>query len=59
MKNEQMRQNNQWGQAGTSPLHVSGRDHVMGRSQFIDDIPKPGNLLYVKVMVSRLQTDGL
>ncbi|NNJ31696.1 xanthine dehydrogenase molybdopterin binding subunit [Lacrimispora defluvii] len=52
MRNEQMRQNDQWGQAGTSPLHVSGRDHVMGRSQFIDDIPKPGNLLYVKVMVS-------
>ena len=44
MKNEQMKQNSQWGQAGTSPLHVSGRDHVMGRSQFIDDIPKPGNL---------------
>ena len=24
----------------------------MGRSQFIDDIPKPNNLLYVKVFVS-------
>lgn len=52
MKNEQIKQNIQWGQAGTSPLHVNGRDHVMGRSQFIDDIPKPGNLLYVTVMVS-------
>ena len=52
MKNEQMEQNIQWGQAGTSPLHVSGRDHVMGRSQFIDDIPKPGNVLFIKVLVS-------
>lgn len=36
----------------TSPLHISGYDHVTGRSQFIDDIPKPRNLLYVKVLPS-------
>lgn len=41
-----------WGQAGTSPLHLSGRDHVTGRSRFVDDIPKPGNILYVKVLAS-------
>ena len=34
MKSEQKMQSTQWGQAGTSPLHVNGRDHVMGRSQF-------------------------
>jgi xanthine dehydrogenase large subunit len=42
----------QYGQVGTSPLHISGRDHVTGRSQFIDDIPKPRNLLYVKFLPS-------
>lgn len=41
-----------FGQVGTSPIHVSGKDHVTGRSQFIDDIPKPRNILYVKVLVS-------
>ncbi|BCJ93841.1 hypothetical protein acsn021_14100 [Anaerocolumna cellulosilytica] len=44
----------QWGQVGTSPLHISGRSHVMGRSEFIDDIPKPRNLLYVKILTSPL-----
>lgn len=43
---------NEWGKAGTSPLHISGRDHVTGRSQFIDDIPKPRNLLFVKILPS-------
>lgn len=43
-----------WGQVGTSPLHISGPDHVTGRSQFIDDIPKPRNLLYVKILPSPL-----
>ena len=42
----------QYGQVGTSPLHISGHDHVRGRSQFIDDIPKPRNLLYVKFLPS-------
>lgn len=41
-----------WGQVGTSPLHISGREHVTGRSWFIDDIPKPRNTLYVKILVS-------
>jgi xanthine dehydrogenase large subunit len=43
-----------WGQVGTSPLHISGYDHVTGRSQFIDDIPKPRNLLYAKILPSPL-----
>lgn len=43
-----------WGQVGTSPWHLSGRDHVTGRSQFIDDLPKPRNLLYVKILPSPL-----
>lgn len=43
---------NNTGRCGTSPLHISGRDHVTGRSQFIDDIPKPRNLLYVKFLPS-------
>lgn len=48
LKQEQV----EWGQVGTSPIHISGKDHVTGRSQFIDDIPKPRNILYVKVLVS-------
>lgn len=43
-----------WGQVGTSPLHINGYEHVTGRSHFIDDIPKPTNLLYVKVLPSPL-----
>lgn len=43
-----------WGQVGSSPLHISGYDHVTGRTQFIDDLPKPRNLLYVKVLPSPL-----
>lgn len=53
MKNERTQnKDTQWGQAGTSPFHISGREHVTGRSQFVDDIPKPRNLLYVKVLKS-------
>lgn len=48
----QSKKQEEWGQVGTSPVHISGRDHVTGRSQFIDDIPKPRNVLYVKVLVS-------
>ncbi len=44
----------QWGQVGTSPWHLSGRGHVTGRSQFIDDLPKPRHLLYVKILPSPL-----
>ena len=40
------------GMVGTSPLHLSGRDHVTGRSEFIDDMPKPRHLLTVKVLAS-------
>lgn len=40
------------GLVGTSPLHLSGRDHVTGRSQFLDDMPKPRHLLAVKVLAS-------
>ena len=40
------------GRVGTSPLHLSGRDHVTGRSQFLDDMPKPRHLLVVKVLAS-------
>ncbi|MCE1246393.1 MAG: xanthine dehydrogenase molybdopterin binding subunit [Firmicutes bacterium] len=40
------------GKVGSSPSHLSGREHVTGRSQFIDDIPKPRNMLYVKVLTS-------
>lgn len=40
------------GNVGSSPRHISGLEHVTGRSQFIDDIPKPRNLLYVKVLFS-------
>lgn len=40
------------GMIGTSPLHLSGRDHVTGRSQFLDDMPKPRHLLTVKVLAS-------
>lgn len=55
MKNKQTENSSsQWGQVGTSPIHISGRDHVTGRSQFIDDIPKPRNLLYVKILPSPL-----
>ncbi len=56
MKNEWTKSNNNlgWGQVGTSPSHISGRDHVTGHSQFIDDIPKPRHLLYVKVLLSPL-----
>ncbi|MDF2511585.1 MAG: xdhB [Herbinix sp.] len=55
MKNEQKENScSQWGQVGTSPLHISGFDHVTGRSQFIDDIPKPRNLLQLKILPSPL-----
>lgn len=40
------------GRVGSSPLHLSGRDHVTGRSQFLDDMPKPRHLLTVKVLTS-------
>lgn len=53
MKNEwNENESTGWGEVGTSPLHISGRDHVTGRSWFIDDIPKPRNLLYVKILPS-------
>ena len=38
---------------GASPLHLSGREHVTGRSRFIDDLPKPRGLLIVKVSRAR------
>lgn len=44
--------NNDSGKVGASPLHLSGREHVTGRSQFVDDIPKPRNLLVVKILTS-------
>ena len=40
------------GRIGESPLHLSGRDHVTGRSQFVDDIPKPRHLLQAKFLTS-------
>ncbi len=40
------------GQSGSSPLHISGVEHVTGRSQFVDDMPKPRNLLAVKLLAS-------
>ncbi len=52
--NKQVSENikNESGKVGTSPLHLSGREHVTGRSQFVDDMPKPRNLLFVKVLPS-------
>ena len=53
MKNEtDEKRNYACGIVGTSPLHINGREHVTGRSRFIDDIPKPGGLLHVKVLPS-------
>lgn len=53
MKNETgENRNNDCGIVGTSPLHLNGREHVTGRSRFIDDIPKPGGLMYVKILPS-------
>ena len=40
------------GRVGESPLHLSGRDHVTGRSQFVDDMPKPRHLLQAKLLTS-------
>lgn len=40
------------GRIGDSPLHLSGRDHVTGRSQFVDDMPKPRHLLQAKLLTS-------
>ncbi|MDR0965961.1 MAG: xanthine dehydrogenase molybdopterin binding subunit [Myxococcales bacterium] len=40
------------GLVGTSPQHLSGREHVMGRSQFVDDMPKPKNMLAISLLTS-------
>lgn len=40
------------GPVGTSPRHLSGVEHVTGRSQFVDDAPVLPGTLCVKVLVS-------
>jgi len=42
------------GTSGTSPLHISGIGHVTGRSQFVDDMPKPRGILSVSMLTSPL-----
>lgn len=67
MKNElSENRNDESGMVGTSPCHLSGREHVTGRSWFIDDMPKPRGLLYVKILpspvaygrITKLETDA-
>lgn len=50
--NQNLNTENEWGQVGTSPRHLNGREHVTGHSRFIDDLPKPRNLLHVKILAS-------
>lgn len=40
------------GLVGTSPQHLSGHGHVTGRSEFLDDMPKPKGLLAIALLTS-------